>query len=468
MDMAIRVMGRRMTRGPAYSRCCALVLLAACAGARGAASVETAPSSPALLAGGEVNVPTLAPPTPTSQLTLSAGVGETDNVYLTAPPTQSQTMGMLGLDFDLLRQGTVLDVDTKGDFEYFDYLQHAYGEELYGRFDGLASLQIVPDNFKWVAEDYFGQAQVDPFEPLTPLNVQYVNVFSTGPDFRVRLGDTGFAQMDLRYATTHYQTSPLSGDRELANLSVGDQLSPVSSVSLNVDEQRLRFDDTSVNTDYDRRESYARYQLTGARTGIELELGATQTNQTERWVSAPLAKLSLRRLVSRSLTLTLTLGHQLTDASDSFRNLKSGATGGIVISPAIGTTESYLSNYGSAELLFERDRTRFALSGRYERDTYAESTPLDLTDSAVEAFVQRLMTPIWTLQLQGSWRRFDYFNGGYAETNWPVGAALILTPGRHVDVKLSADHILHEVSGRGFDYTENRVLLVVEYRPWEQ
>lgn len=467
MAMAIRVMGRRMMRGPAHARCCALVLLGACTAAQGAAPAEPPSSAPALLAGGEVNVPSLSPPTPTSQLTLSAGAGETDNVFLTPSPTESQTLAMLGLDFDLLRQGTVLDVDAKGDFQYFDYLQHAYGQELYGRFDGLAALQIVPDNFKWVVEDYFGQAQINPFEPLTPLNVQYVNVLSTGPDFRVRLGESGFAEMDLRWASTHYQTSPLSGDRELANLALGEQLSPASSVSLNVDEQRLRFDDTSINTDYDRRESYARYQLTGARTGVELDLGVTQTNETERWVSAPLAKLSLRRLVSPSLTLTLTLGHQLTDASDAFRNLKSGATGGIVISPAIGTTESYLSNYGSAELVFERNRTRFSLSGRYERDTYAQSTLLDLTDSAVEAFVQRLMTPIWTLQLEGSWRRFNYLNTGSAETDWPVGAALILTPGRHVDIKLSADHILHEVAGRGSGYTENRVLLVAEYRPWQ-
>jgi hypothetical protein len=456
-----------MTSGPAPLKLCAPLLVAMVASAYGATSAETIASSPAPIAGGEVNNPSLAPPTETTQLAVSVGAGETDNVFLTGSPTQSQTLALVGLDFDLQRQGSALNIDTKGDFQYLDFLEHAFGSHLYGRFDGQASMDLVPGNVKWVVEDYFGQAQLDPFEPLTPENLENVNVFSTGPDFRVRLGATGFVELDLRYALSHYQISPFSGKRELANLAVGEELSTASSVSLNLDGQRLRFDDTAVNTDYDRREAYVRYDFRGARTGVDLDLGVSQSNEAETWVSAPLAKLSARRLLSPSLTLTLAVGHELTDASDGFRNLKSGATGGIVIAPVAGTMDTYLSNYGSAELRFQRNRTTIALSARWERDTFAQSAPTDITDGAVEAFFQRRMTPLLALQLHGSWGHIHYYNGGYYETDWPVGAAVLLSPGRRVDFKLSADHIRHNVTASGLSYTENRVFLVAEYRPWQ-
>lgn len=464
---ATRSMGRWMMRGSAPAKYCAPFFLAVVTSALGATFPQSVALPPAPIAGGEVNNPSLAPPAEESQLTISAGVGETDNIHLTSSPTQSQTLGLLGLNFDLQHQRSLLNVDAKGDFQYIDYLQNAYGNQLYGRLDGLVSINLIPGNWKWIFEDHFGQAQLDPFSPLTPLNLENVNVFSTGPDFRVRLGATGFIEMNLRYTLTHYQTSPLSGNRELANLAVGDQLSAVSSVSLNVDEQRLRFDDTSTNADYDRREVFARYELRGARTGFDFDLGTSQTNETERWVSAPLAKLNARRLLSPSLTFTLTVGHELTDANDSFRNLKNGAAGaGIVIAPVAGTTDTYLSNYGSADLRFEQKRTAIALSARWERDTYAQFASLDVTSGALGALVERRLNPMVSVQARGSWQHVHYYSSGYYETDWPVGAALLLTPGRRVNFKLTADHIRHNVTGQGLAYTENRVLLTAEYQPW--
>ena len=453
-----------MTSPRASISLCSLLILAAAAfpGRAGAQSAQP----PAFVAGGDVSGISLAPRTETTQLGISAGAGETDNVFLTGAPTHSQTLGMLGLDLDLQRHGTLLDVDTKGNFEYADYLQNAYGKQLFGRFDGLASLQLIPEVWKWVVQDNFGQAQLDPTVPLVPSNLENVNVLSTGPDFRFRLGGTGFVAMQLRYAVTHYETSPLSGNRELANLSVGEEVSSASSVSLNVDDQRLRFVNTQVNTDYDRRELYARYQLHGARTALDADLGVSQSDGTGRWVSATLAQLSARRLVSASTTLTLALGHQLTDGADSFRNLKGGAGSGIVIAPVAGTTGTYLSNYGSAELRFERSRTTLDVSARWEKDTYAQFAVLDGSRGAVSADLVRHLTPLWSFEMLGSWQRIHYYSDGYSEIDWPIGAALVLIPGKRTTYRLRVDHLRHSVTGPGVNFTENKVFLGAEYRPW--
>jgi hypothetical protein len=459
----MRAMGHVMTTPLASTNLRSLMILAAAAfSAAAGAQIAQAPAS---VAGGEVNGLSLAPRTETTQLGISVGAGETDNIFLTPSPTESQTLGMVGLDFDLKRQGTRLDVDTNGAFQYIDYLQNAYGKQLFGRFDGLASLELIPGVWKWVVQDDFGQGQLDPTAPLIPTNLEKINVLSTGPDFKFRLGGTGFVALGLRYALTHYETSPLSGNRQLANLSVGEEISPTSSLSLNVDEQRLRFDNTEVNTDYDRRELYARYQLHGARTELNLDLGVSQTDDSGRWVSAALAQLSARRLISAATTLTLALGHQLTDAADSFGNLK-GGTGGIVIAPVAGTSSAYLSNYGSADLRFESHRTTITVSARWERDSYAQFAALDASRGAVSADLARRMTPLWSFDVLGSWQRIHYVSVGYYETDWPIGAALIMAPGKRADFKLRVDHVRHSVTGPGSDFTENRAFLIAEYRPW--
>jgi len=460
---AIRATARLMTVAAAPASLRILTIIAVVA-----ARTAVAEQLPAAAAGGEIISSSLTPPVEAQQLGIWTGIGETDNVFLTRPPITSQTLGLLGLDFDVQHQGKQFQLETTGDFEYTDYMQRAFDDHLFGRFDGRAALDLIPGVWKWVVEDYFGQAQVDPFTPLTPYNLEYVNVFSTGPDFKFRLGSNGFVTASLRESLTHFQTSPLSGNRELASLAVGEQLSAQSSISLNVDEQRLRFEEqTPVNEDYDRRDAYARYELRGARTDIDFDLGVTQTNQSGTWVSAPLALLSLRRLLAPSLTLTLSGGHQATDASDSFRNLKTGAAGGIVVAVPADTAETYLNNFGLADLRFQSRRTTIALSARAERDSYPQSRAFDHTTTAVEAYMERRLTPVLALQLSGSWQHIRYDSAAYYETDWPIGAALVLTPAKHLEFKLRADRTRRDVVGPGIPYIENRILLSAEYRPWQ-
>ena len=111
-----------------------------------------------------------------------AGLGETDNVTLASSDKVSQTMAIADVDFAVLEQSRLFNVNLKGDFSDYDYLQHAYGNELIGRFDGVAKMALVPDRLTWVLQEDFGQSLLDPYTPQTPSNRQNVNYVSTGPD----------------------------------------------------------------------------------------------------------------------------------------------------------------------------------------------------------------------------------------------------------------------------------------------
>src|ERR1700722_6893391 len=207
---------------------------------------------------------------------VDVGVGYTDNVSLVETNKTSQTMATTDVDFALQQQTLRLDTALKGNFSYIDFLQHAYSGELIGRFDGLAHVLIVPEQLTWTLQDDFGQAQLNPFTAPTPANLENIDYLLMGPDLTLHMGSTGFLDLSARYARAQYQTSPFDSNRVLASLAWGLQLSARSSLSLNGNSERVMFDNTAINTDFERNSVFAHYEAQGARTDLAASLGASE------------------------------------------------------------------------------------------------------------------------------------------------------------------------------------------------
>ena len=175
-----------------------------------------------------------------------------------------------------------------------------------------------------MVRDDFGQTSVDPYTPITPNNIENVNYLSTGPDAHLRLGATGFFDLSARYARAQYQSSPYDSNRAIGEFAAGRNLSASSAVSLNGEAERVMFDNTAINTDFNRYSGYVRYDLSGARTALSAELGGTTVSQTGASTSGVLAKFQLSRKLSGASSLTFSAGRYLTDSSTSFSNILSG------------------------------------------------------------------------------------------------------------------------------------------------
>ncbi len=399
-----------------------------------------------------------------TRLSIDAGIGETDNVLLTPSRPESQTLALVGTDFELKRAGLRLDADLKGDFNYIDYVQNAFGKQLLGRFDGTTDWVLIPDHLRWALDDNFGEAQLDPLAAVTPTNLEHINVVSTGPDLVLRPLSGLFLKLGARYAYTSYETSPFDNQRVLGNLSVGHDLSLASSVSLNVDMQRIRFTNTVLNTDYGRRNIYGQYAVRGSRTEVTADLGISQADDGSSWTTIPFLKLQLTRTLSASSMVQLSAGQQYTDASNSFQGLQTGATGRIAIAPVIGTTANYLDRFGTLLYRFERARTAFDVSAGWTRDTYATEPIFDVDRVTAELRVSRRLTGTFTAELSGRAARERYFAQGFSDNDYLGSAALMYRPGQRVDVRLRYDHESRIALGNDTGYTDNRVMLTVGYR----
>ena len=405
------------------------------------------------------------------------GIGESDNVTLVQTDKVSQTMAIADLDFDLKDQSRRFDVDAKGNFSYLDYLQNAYNSQLVGRFDGKADVSLIPERVIWVLTDNFGQAQIDPFTAVVPTNLQNINYVATGPDATLRLGPTVFLDLSARYAKTTYQTDPFDNNTLLGTVALGRALSAQSSISIDGSFERMSFDNTTVNTDFNRSSVYAHYEVQGARTELSANLGATKVNQGLESFTGPDAKLQVLRKLSSVSTLKLTVGRDITDGSTAFTNLQSGAIGGIATSPAVVSQNNYTVTYGSIAWDYARNRTTVSLTGMWEKDSYDGLPLLDLSRGSAEIRVERKLSGLLTAQLLGRIYRTEYTNTDFSETDGLVGGALVFRQGRGLEIKLRYDHSSRAVSGVGISsgigdvpgistgYGENRVFLTIGYRP---
>jgi hypothetical protein len=397
---------------------------------------------------------------------VDVGIGESDNVTLVQSNKVSQTIAITDVDFDFKDQTRRFDVDAKGDFSYLDFLQGAYSNELIGRFDGNANVALIPQHVTWVITESFGQSQIDPFLAVVPTNLENVNYVATGPDLVFRLGPTVFLDMSARYARTTYQTDPFDSNAVLGSAALGLALSAQSSISINGSFKRMLFDNTDVNTDFDRSSAYVHYEVEGARTNLTANLGATKVTQGSESFTGPNAKLQLARKLSSVSKLTFTLGRDITDASTAFGNLQGGAIGGIVTAPAAISLSNYTATYGTVEWEYARNRTKFAVSGTWEKDSYDGQPLQDLTRGTAEFRIERRLTSQLTGQLLGRVFRTEYTNTDFSETDGLVGAALTFRQGRGLEIKLRYDHTSRVVPGGiAGGYIENRAFLTIGYRP---
>jgi hypothetical protein len=425
---------------------------------------------------------------------VDAGIGETDNINLVSSGKTSQTMAVADADFSLQEQRRLFEVNATGAFSYLDFLQGAYSPELIGRFDGLARYALIPERLIWVLQDDFGQAQIDPFAPVTPANRENINYLSTGPDLNLRLGGLVFMDVTARYARAEYQTSPFNSNRLSGGVALGRALSAGSSVSIQASTERVLFENTTLNTDFDRSSVYGHYEVLGSRTELKADLGATKVEAGGMSLTGPLAKLQVSRILSAAAKLTFSAGRDITDASTSFSGLQSGALGNIGTLGAIGTgsagatgpsspfgaagsagtigtapaavtSTNYTITYASAGWEYVRNRTTFKLNGQWEKDAYDAEPALDLNRGTIQLSIERSLTRVLSAQLIGSLYRTDYANTHFTETDGLIGAVVTLRAGRNLEVKLRCDHTSRVAAGTGTDYTENRAFLTVGYRP---
>jgi len=394
---------------------------------------------------------------------VETGVGHSDNITRVSENQVDETLATLGTHLDWTKATRRLDATVFVDLDYVEYLDNTYDGEVVGTADANLTFSIVPERFTWQVQDSFGQAQSDPFSPVTPENSENVNYFTTGPDLLLGFGTQNSMRLFARYSPTHYEVTDLDGESVSSGLSLIRALSGASRVALNATNTENTFDNPA-NIGYERRSASVSYDFTGGRTTLSTQVGYSWIELDDGTKNGgELLELTLTREISSSSSLELSAGSQFSDAGDALRGISSG--GGSVGGPSqvLATSDPFENRDIALTWDFRRNRTGFSLGASYEEAVYEVQSQFDRTRITYNAAFSRELQPTLSFELTAHYSEDEYTVTNVKFDDLQASASLTWSMSRHLGLRFSLEHYDRNSTFPGGTYGERRAFVTFTY-----
>ncbi|MEW9625405.1 surface lipoprotein assembly modifier [Rhodanobacter geophilus] len=405
---------------------------------------------------------------------LYGGVEHSDNINLSNTAPASQWLLIPGFGFDYAQQGATLQAHVTGGAEYRDYLGGSYANQKFGELAGLVNWSMLPQRLDFVAQDY---ASVQPISTLAsngPGNQQQTNVLTVGPTLHFNLGSAMRGQVELRYINSRAsRTTEFDSSRGDAALRLIRDISPTSQLSLNLETQRVDFDDTG-EVNYSRDGAFVRYVDRLAHTDLDVAAGWSHIRLDGGYGTAttPMVNAGINWHASARNSFGASYTRNYSDAAQDLINLAeptdtaapsspplSIQTGGAVIGSGV-----YLEQRLEGHYDYAGDRLTVSLSPWYRKLHYVEGFQPDETGRGGEFGVDYRLNPRLTLSGFANYEREDYTTLARRDTTTNVGVALRQLVNSHWCWRLSVVDQHRTSTAPGEGYRETEVYVGVVYQ----
>lgn len=403
-------------------------------------------------------------------LTATLSGGRSDNIVRTADNERDEDIYTAGAILTLTEQSQNVMADVQARAMRYRYSSDTFDDETLATFVGQVQFTSTNSLFSWVIQDNYGQQIVDPFRAVTPNNRENVNIFSTGPDFRLPVGQLNSVVLGLRYTDTHYEFRPQDNEILRASVQFVRQSTPTRSIALVVTGDEVKYDDQTVNTDLDRAQAFGRLQVNGERTNLGIDLGWTEIESALTRSEGVLAALTLNRQTSPFGNIAIQAGRRFSEAGDIFTQFQQAGNRGIgrfdgdTTADVANTSDPFELNYAGIGYTINRERTRFGIGGGWREEDYEVRSDLDRTVSNVNANVMRRLTPRFRLQGYVQLSRRDFSGTGQEDDDTEFGILAGWDVGQRLGFELEFNRLERDSNALAGDFTENRVFLTISYR----
>ena len=396
---------------------------------------------------------------------VNVGVGHSDNIGRVSSNEQDETIAAAGLRFSVDQRSRRLEADAIGNFSYAEYLDDTFDSELLGNFAGTARFAIVPERLEWLAADNFGQTLNDPFAPATPDNRENINYFTTGPDVTFAFGSQTRLRLGARYSLATYEDLPLDFATRSGEAAIVRMLSPASELSLNVRAAQTDYDQAALNADYDQNEAFVRYDVTGARTSLALDLGYTEIERESvaDKESGLLLRLDATRRLSASSTATLNAGREFSNSGSAFADMQGIGGIGLVTVSGRQTAQPFTNTYATLGWDFARQRTSMNAFVSWVEQSYDAVMAADQTLLSAGTQLRRELSPATSVIFHALYTQSDFQQPGADYDDLNSGLTFGWRISRSVSLNATYDQLRRSSDGAAGDSTENRVWLSLAY-----
>lgn len=405
----------------------------------------------------------------TYALDVNAGVDYSDNItrVLASGDEIEETIGSAGFTLMLDHDGRRVRSNVAADLAWLNYFDDTFDDEVVGYFDGDLTLDILPERIQWIFQESFGQIRTDPLSAETADNREYVNYFTTGPDFTLGLGGANFLRLSGRYSDNTYEDLTFDSRRYGGTLTLGRRITEATVLSLNVNSERIEFDDQTLNTDFDRHAAYLNYAAQGARTGLNVSLGYTELEMLGETSGGVLAQLDLTRRLSAASSVYLSAGTRFSDAGDVFRDALDRRTRSdtrsrdSTVTQATDDAFEYRSVGGG--YTFQKNRTTARIGIEWSDEQYEREVALDRSTTTWSAYIGRELSRVLTVSLRGRYYEQEYDALDFDDEEIEVRLGAFWQLGRRAGLGFSYDYFRREASNVTSGSTENRVGVAFVY-----
>ncbi|WP_368564834.1 outer membrane beta-barrel protein [Pseudoxanthomonas sp. UTMC 1351] len=402
--------------------------------------------------------------------TIDAGIEQNDNVALSTTDPIDQRYLRGGLGFTITESTSSLQANVDGRVEYRDYEDDIFRDTVDGTLAGRLNWIAIPQRLFFSVEDSLSVQPVDALAPDAPGNRQQVNVFSAGPTLLLAWSPSLHGQAELRYVNSDAEvTDEFNSQRLAAALRIIRELTPTSSVTFNVQGQRVDFDDDIVARDYDRYDLYARYVRTLAHFELGADLGYSRISYRQGGSgtrSEPLIRADATWNPTASSSFTLAASSEFSDtAVDALSGIDADATlpENVLTGDAVVNASPYEVRSLDLGYAYTGTRIQFSVAPFVQERDYIESDEFDQDSHGASADFSWLVRRTLRLGLYAADERRTYTSLNRDEDTLRIGATLRYSWVRHWSVGLQWERYKRDSSVVGEDVSQNIVYLNVTY-----
>lgn len=397
--------------------------------------------------------------------TMRVAIGHSDNIRRLNDGNESEEIASVGLDLDWSENTRMIDADLKTNLQFRSYLGNTFDDEIFGTAEINSNVQLIPQILDWFVEDRFGQILRDRFQADTPGNREDVNTFTTGFDASLNLGARSSISVLSQFQNQYYEESRNGNDQLLARLTMSRALSTVRSVSLNVQAERIEFDDELLDRKYDRISAYVGFSSQGARSTLVLKAGVNEVHDNGETRDSALASFAVTREISRRTSVMLSHNISFSDSGNLFREFGARDVGSFQTPSTDASSEPFESKRTSLglEMTGASGRAYFRLS--YDDEDYLDSSILDRTSSAVDVGFSRDVVSGWTMSAAASYQKREFSEPERKDDDIQVSASLTKRLTRRLSLSLGYLRTYRDSGMDSFEFTENRYDLGLNFSP---
>lgn len=401
---------------------------------------------------------------------IDVGVERNDNVALSAVDPVEEDILRSGLGFALTHDTAAIQASIAGRAEYRNYLDDTFSDTVDGSLTGRFNWFALPERLSFTVEDNLAVQAVDTLAANTPGNRQQVNVLSLGPNLYFDLGNTLRSRAELRYTSSDAEiTDEFNSQRLGLAVRTVKELGPTSQVSLNLQGQRVDFDDDVVARDYARYDIFGRYVRDLANFSLGLDAGYSQlsyrTGDGNR--SEPLLRANVDWVPNERHRLSLAGSQQFSDAAtDALVGIGEDTTatpGQLLVGDAVVNASPYKERRLSLGYTFTGTRLGMSIEPYVNKLDYVDADEFDQDGHGAALSVGWQLRPRLSIGSFASLDHIDYLQLGIEQETRRYGVHLQHDWSRHWSSRIEWARHERRSSVAGDDADQDMLYLSITY-----